>query len=340
MLGGSVKYTSKPYYHTGIGIRQYLSQHILDSKNPIQTSLTDSAGEDLNPLSELYLYYDHDDFFLKAGKQQLNTPLLNHDTTRLVPFSYRGLTAKFYLGICSCISVGYIDRFRFNNSETYTDITPVGRAENGIGYLGFNTVFGKVKHQWFYYHAPALYDAFHLQVESNTRYKKYQQIVYGVQGIYTFQNGSIAQITNRVNGGEDVRLLAAKLGLESHKFSYIGSLSYNFGGDGINRGYGGLSSLYTTLMISSGKKEGHPFAKSFKVRYTYYSPNKDKQYSSGLYFTNITYPENQNNTINALYIDHKFKFRPREYLLLRAEKQWIANASDKTYFRIISAYEF
>lgn len=59
-----------------------------------------------------------------------------------------------------------------------------------------------------------------------------------------------------------------------------------------------------------------------------------------MYLTNVTYKNDTSPTTNALYIDHKFKFRPREYILLRFEKQWIEGKDDKSYFRIISAYTF
>lgn len=340
VLGGYLKYTSKPLYDFGFTVKHYTSHLLLEGKNPEVTCLTDFAGEDLNPLSELYLYYKNDTFSTKIGRQELNTPLINNDTTRLIPFSYTGITSRYTFREDSYLSLGYITRFRFNNCESYTTMTPSGEAGNGVSFLGFNTRFGEVKHQWYYYHAPGLYDALHLQVESKTSYSQEREILYGVQAVYTFSNGPSENISNHANGGSNVKLLAAKLGLASDDFSYVASLSYNFGEDGINRGYGGLSSLYTTSMITNGKKDGHPFAKSLKVKYKYYTSKEKKEYSSSLYLTNVTYPESDYNTINALYFDHMFKFRPREYIFFRFEKQWIENEPNKMYFRLISAYEF
>ncbi len=340
VLGGFMKYTSKPYYHFGVAVKQYSSLLIFNAHNPSQTSLTDSAGHDINPLAELYLYYKDHTLHIKAGKQQLKTPLINDDTTRLIPFSYYGVTSQINVDNKSYLSFGYISEFRANNSEAYTKYSSSGLAQNGVTYLGFNTKFGDVAHQWYYYHAPDLYDAYHMQVDTKTKYDEFKDLIYGIQAIYTTNNSGGENITNRTNGGSNVKLISAKLGLDSEKFLYVGSLSYNFGKDGINRGYGGLSSLYTTSMITSGKQDGNPFAKSLKIRYKYYSPSKDKEYSSSIHLTNVTYQDNTKNSINALYVDHHFKFRPREYLLLRFENQWIAGENDKSYFRIISAYEF
>lgn len=340
VLGGYLKYTSPHFHHFGFSIKHYASHLIFKSENPASTCLTDLSGKDLNPLSELYLSYKNNSFSFKLGKQELDTPLINNDTTRLIPFSYDGITARYFLKPSSFISLGHISRFRFNNCESYTSMTPSGYAKDGVSFLGLNTKFGAVEHQWYYYHAPGLYDALHLQVNSKTKYYGNKQILYGVQAIYTFKAGSSENISTHNNGGDNVKLLAAKLGLVSDRFSYVTSLSYNFGEDGINRGYGGLSSLYTTSMITNGKQDGKPFAKSFKVKYKYYSTSKDKEYSSSLYLTNVSYPKSDHNTLNALYIDHLFKFRPREYIFLRFEKQWIDDGPDKTYFRLISSYEF
>ncbi|MDD3591896.1 MAG: hypothetical protein PHO65_04610 [Sulfurovum sp.] len=340
VLGGYLHYTSKPVYHFGVGIKQYLSELIFYSKNPALTSLTDSAGEDINPLSELYAYYETENFSLKLGKQQLSTPLLNDDTTRLIPFSYRGVTSRISWDTDAFLALGYITGFRTNTNEDYTPYTSSGLAEDGVAYLGFHTQFGSVKHQWYYYYAPGLYSTLHMEVSANAPYDSSKTLLYGVQAIYTFDNAGGNHTITGDNGGGDVRLIAAKVGIASQRFSYIGSLSYNLGEDGINRGYGGLSSLYTSSMITTGKKRGHPFAKSLKVHYRYYASDKEKEYSSALHFTNVTYGDASSPAVNALYIDHKFNFRPREYILLRYERQWIAGEDDKSYLRIISAYTF
>jgi len=335
-LGGFLQYTSAPLYHFGVGVKQYLSHLIFESQNPQSTSLTDAAGHDINPMAELNLYYKDDIFHVKAGKQQLQTPLINDDTTRLIPYSYLGVTAHIELDMRSQLLLGHISEFRANNSETYTKESSSGLAENGVGFIGFHTSFSDIKAHAYYYFAPKLFNAIHLQTESQYEYYDDKTLFYGLQAIYTHENDGGVNISNTRNGGGDVKLIAGKLGLKSEKFSYTASLSYNFGENGINRGYGGLSSLYTTAMVTNGKLEGNPFAKSLKVRYTY----GNKTYSSAIYLTNVTYKDNTKNTINSVYIDHRFNFRAREYLLLRFEQQWIKDERDKSYFRIISAYDF
>jgi len=340
-VGGFIAYRSIPLFeHFHLGYTHYLSYQLLDGKNPERTSLVGSAGKDISPLVELYVDYSDKSWEMKLGKQRLDTPLINDDTTRLIPFSYEAINMHYRFDEQSLLTAGYVWRFRPICSEEYTRMTPSGYAEDGVGYLGFNTEFGDVQHQWYYYHAPQLYDALHMQVESKTPYDTSKDIIYGVQAIYTFANGEGNNIENHANGGDDVQLLAAKLGLESSGFAWIASLSYNFGEDGISRGYGGLSSLYTSSMITTGKSQGNPFAKSIKLRYTYDSASKKDAYTSALYLTNVTYSDPTLKDINAIYIDHKFRFRPREYLHLRFERQFIAGEADRSYFRIISAYEF
>ncbi|MEA2048772.1 MAG: OprD family outer membrane porin [Campylobacterota bacterium] len=335
-LGGFIQYTSAPLYHFGLNLKQYASHLIFQSQNPENTSLTDWAGEDINPLSEFNLYYQNDNVHIKAGKQQLQTPLINDDTTRLIPFSYLGLTADINLDTSSKLFLGHISEFRANNSETYTEYSSSGFAEKGVSFVGLHTTLDSIKAEAYYYYAFKLYNTLHLQVEDHYQYSEEKTLFYGIQAIHTQKNKNGINISNTKNGGGDVKLVAGKIGIRSEKFSYTASLSYNFGEDGINRGYGGLSSLYTTAMITNGKLDGNPFAKSLKVRYTY----KNKIYSSALYLTNVSYKEKSKNSINSIYIDHKFNFRAREYLFLRFEHQWISDEQDKSYFRIISAYDF
>lgn len=338
-IGGSIYFRSKPLLgHFGIVCKHYLSHLIFNAKNPCKTALCDGAGNDINPLSQLYLYDQDDQLEIRAGRQQLNTPLINNDNTRMIPYSYEAITAKLKISPKSILSLGHVSRFRSNISNEFTKESASGYAKNGVSYIGLNTYFGDVKHQWYYYHANALYDALHLEVCTKTPFDATKKIIYGIQAIYTYGNG--VNIDNRNNGGSDVKLLAAKLGLAHKRFEWVASLSYNFGEDGLTRGYGGISSLYTTSMITSGKKQGNPFAKSLKIKYTYDSATRKDAYSSALYLTNVTHDDPIFHDINAIYIDHKFHFPPREYLHLRFEKQWINNAPDKTYFRIISAYEF
>ncbi|MBN2824237.1 MAG: OprD family outer membrane porin [Campylobacterales bacterium] len=338
-IGGFVAFRSKPLWgHFGLAYKHYLSHLIFDAKNPCSTALCDSAGKDINPLAQLYLYYQDELMEVRLGRQQLDTPLINNDTTRLIPFSYEALSAQFNLTPKTKLSLGHVTQFRTNISEDYTQTTASGYAKNGVSYIGLTTSYGNLKHQWYYYHAKGLFDALHTEVCTRMPYDKSLDWLYGVQAIYTFGGGT--NIDNRANGGDDVKLLAAKIGLANDRMSYVASLSYNFGEDGINRGYGGLSSLYTTSMITGGKKQGHPFAKSLKINYTYDSKTRKNAYSSALYLTNVTHDDPTFYDINAIYIDHKFHFRPREYIHLRFEKQWIDNGADKSYFRIISAYEF
>ena len=346
VVGGFIDYRSKALWgHLGIGFKHYYSHLIFDTKNPDKTSLTDKAGDEINPLAKFYLYYK-DDFMqdgsmeIRAGKQQLNTPLINNDTTRLIPFSYEAITAKFNFSKTTILSLGHVYKFRANNSESYTEFSSSGYAQNGVSFIGLNTQFGDVEHQWYYFCANELYNALHMEVKTQTPYDETKDIIYGVQAIYTFKNANGKNIDNSNNGGDNIRLLATKIGFKKSGFESIFSLSYNFGADGISRGYGGVASLYTTSMMTSGKTEGKPFAKSFKLKYTYDSASRKDAYSSSLYLTNVTYPSADFHNINAIYIDHKFHFRPREYIHLRFEHQWIDNAQDRNYFRIISAYEF
>ncbi len=338
-LGGFLSYRSVPVMdHFGMGYTQYLSHLIFSEQNPCKTLLCDGAGHDINPMAELYLYYSDDHVDVTAGRQQLDTPLINDDTTRLIPYSYEAITAKVRFDRDTILSLGHVSGFRTNTSEEYTDESSSGYARSGVSYIGLNTAFGNVKHQWYYYHADGLYDALHTEVSTKTPYDSSRDLLYGVQAIYTFNGGE--NISNRSNGGDDVRLIAAKLGIANDRYEWIGSLSYNFGDDGISRAYGGLASVYTTSMITGGKDVGNPFAKSLKITYNYDSATRKNAYTSSLHLTNVTYDDPALHDTNAIYIDHRFNFRPREYIFLRFERQWIDGAADRSYFRIISAYEF
>ncbi len=224
-LGGFVAYRSKPLWGWGMAYKHYFSHLILDAKNPCKTALCDEAGNDINPLAQLYLYYQNASFEIRLGKQQLDTPLLNNDTTRLIPYSYEGLSAIVNLNPQTKLSIGHIDRFRTNISQDYTRNSASGYAREGVSYVGVEGVWDSANFQGYYYHAHGLYDALYTQLSAKTPYNSRLDWLYGVESISTFGGGE--NIDNRNNGGDDVRVISTKIGLGNERFSWIAAFSFN-----------------------------------------------------------------------------------------------------------------
>ncbi|MDD2265293.1 OprD family outer membrane porin [Sulfuricurvum sp.] len=113
-LGGMLKYETVPWNGVKAGFAAYLSQ-----KLPFVTGNNEKANGDLFAadaksylyLGEAYLDYTTEEFALRIGRQQINTPLADTDDIRMHPNTFEAAMAS-YKGFEGTILVGgYITRF-------------------------------------------------------------------------------------------------------------------------------------------------------------------------------------------------------------------------------------
>jgi hypothetical protein len=245
----------------------------------------------------------------------LNTPMMNDDTTRIVPWSYQGAAYTGEAIPDTKVQLNYIRQIRSYTSDVYTKESASGEIGSGITMLGIQ--YNGLDHidlQSYYYYAPDLYSTFIAQADYKLILDKDNMICVGIQYFNSGNGGKYAETENK-NGGDDIDLLAFKAGF--HAEDWLVSLNYsqNFGISGIVKGYGGLAKVFTTSMIANGRGNYKP--------------------------TNTRVKDSRGDDFDAYYMHWRHRFNVDTSLFVRFENMDYKNdKSDTKYLRVIAAYQF
>ena len=338
-IGGHLKYstdTSQMIYGT---VRFHTSQPIGYSHNPEDTSLFQDNGEALTVNSEAYIGWHAKGRVLKAGNLMLNTPMMNDDTTRIVPWSYQGMAYTGKAIPHSKVQLYHISQIRSFTSDTYTKESASGDIGSGITMLSIcYDGLKDVKLQSFYYYAPDLYSTFIAQAEYNHVLDN-DLLFFDIQYFKSGNGGKYAQTENK-NGGDDIDLIAAKLEYNAVDWEVSLNYSQNFGVSGIVKGYGGLAKVFTTSMVANGRGNYKPETWMLKTAYDF-PYGKWGESELAFTYTNTRTKDSRGDDFDAYYFHWRHQFRIDSSLYVRYENlEYKNDKSDAKYLRIIAAYNF
>lgn len=137
--GGILKYESGGYHRFRFGLAYYGSHKIgnfYTRKEGIGTSLLQLNGEDIQFLGEAYLQYDIAKTTLKAGRQQLDTPLLEGNDQRLVPTVFEAYIIKSEDLPSTLVEAGYVTAYSgFASYKSGFDRQDHFWGKDGLGYI-------------------------------------------------------------------------------------------------------------------------------------------------------------------------------------------------------------
>ena len=340
-LGGYLMYTTDTNEDLYGSIRFHNSSPIGNNKNKTNTQLfnNDKDGQTLTAVSESYLaLHDYDQEF-KAGNMMLSTPMMNDDITRTVPWSYQGFTYSANLSKEVQVQVYHITQIRSHTSDDYTKESASGDIGSGITMFALKYLSKSLTLQSYYYYAPDLYSTFIAQSDYKLRGDDETFFCFGAQYFKSGNGGEYAQRENR-NGGDDIDLLAFRVGYNAQKWIINLNYSQNFGLSGIVKGYGGLSKVYTTSMVANGRGNYKPETWMFKYLY-----NLDEsdwgETELALWLTNTRVKDSRGDDFDAYYLHLKHNFDVTSSIYFRYENiNYKNDKSDSAYFRIISEYKF
>jgi len=165
-VGGFLKYstdTNRSIYGT---VRFHTSQPVGYSKNREDTTLFKDNGDALTVNSEAYIGWRGTHRVLKVGNLMLNTPMMNDDRTRIVPWSYQGAAYTGEAIPHTKVQLNYINQIRSYTSDEYTKESASGEIGSGITMFGLQ--YDGIKDldiQSYYYYAPDLYSTFIVQAD-------------------------------------------------------------------------------------------------------------------------------------------------------------------------------
>lgn len=277
---------------------------------------------------------------MRLGNFMLKAPMINDDTTRIVPWSYQGFTYTGDVIEDVRVQVHYINAMRSNTSSKYEKKSASGEiGDSGITMLSFHYNGVEGMHlQSYYYYAPELYSTFIAQSEYEFLDVNDVHHCIGVQYFNSSDGGKYSDTYSR-NGGDDIDLLALRIAVDTENWLVSLNYSKNFGVSGIVKGYGGLAKVYTSSMIANGRGNYKPETWMLKTKYEF--PIASYNSEIAFNFTNTKVHEKREDDFNAYYVHFKHYFNEDTSIYLRYENMnYLSDKSDASYFRAIATYRF
>ena len=341
-LGGYLKYstdTNRSIYAT---VRFHTSQPVGYNKNKEDTALfnNDRNAEALTANSEAFIGWRSSTRVLKVGNLMLNTPMMNDDTTRIVPWSYQGAAYTGEAIPDTKVQLNYIRQIRSYTSDKYTEESASGEIGSGITMLGIQ--YDGLDHidlQSYYYYAPDLYSTFIVQADYEFTIDKDNMFCASVQYFNSGNGGKFAETENK-NGGDDIDLIAVKVGFDAEDWLVSLNYSKSFGLSGIVKGYGGLAKVFTTSMVANGRGNYKPETWMLKTEYEF-PVGTWGQSELAVTLTNTRVKDSRGDDFDAYYMHWRHRFNIDTSLFVRFENMDYKNdKSDGKYFRVIASYDF
>ncbi len=341
-MGGYLKYSTDINQTIYASIRYHISSPLGSGKNREDTALFSSEDSDsLLANSEAYIGWRTDNSILKVGNLMLNTPMINDDRSRIVPWSYRGVAYTRKLVYDTKVQLYHITDIRSYTSDEYTKQSASGSiGSSGLSMLGLHyDGLSNLKLHSYYYYAPDLYST--LTAEANYELLLDEESMF----CFSFQyfksgGGGIYNNTEDKNGGDDIDLLSTKVGYYSDDLTISIAYSQNFGVSGIVKGYGGLTKVYTTSMIANGRGNYKPETWMLKSSYEFLSTSWGTS-EVAMTLTSTRTHDNRGDEFDAYYLHWKHKFDIDTSLFIRYENlSYYGDKSDAQYFRIIASHRF
>jgi len=336
--GGYLKYTTNTKNPLFASLGFHTSNSILNSRSKEKTALFKTDGTALTAISESFLAYKTKNRILKVGNFMLNTPMMNDDTTRIVPWSYRGFAYTGETIKDLKVQLYYIDSIRSHTTDEYKKQSASGEFDNitmlSLHYNGINGL----KTQAYYYYAPKLYSTFVAQADYEKALDEDTLICFGMQYFRSGDGGKYANTEDK-NGGDDINLVALRSSIDSKNWSLSLNYSQNFGISGVVKGYGGLAKVYTTSMIANGRGAFKP--ETWMLKANHDLNLGDYQSEVALTLTNTQTKDKRGDDFNAYYFHFKHFFTKEASIYLRYESlKFASSIKDANYFRAIVTYKF
>lgn len=340
-LGGHLQYTTQTYKELYAQIAFHTSNPVGSQDNKTATGLfnNDKGGKALTALSSSFIGYRRNSRVLKLGNFRLNTPMMNDDTTRIVPWSYQGVAFTSTPRSGLRVQLNHITRIRKNTSDAYEKESASGAFEQGITMLGLHyDPYDELSFYSFYYHAPGLYDTFIAQADFKHPMDDDYFFCMGAQYFNSGNGGKYAVRESR-DGGDDIDLVALRTSFETEQWQIGLNYSQNFGVSGIVKGYGGLSKVYTSSMIANGRGNYRPETWMLKSRYDL-PVTTFGQSELAITLTRTRVKDARGDDFDAYYGHLRHYFDVDTSLYIRYEHiDYLDDKSDAGYLRIIASYD-
>lgn len=168
-IGGVLKYETAAWNDIKFGVAAYVSQKLgFATGNDAKTNLDffDEEGKSYAYVGEAYLDYTIDDFNLRVGRQQIDSPFADTDDIRMHPNTFEAAMAT-YTGLAGTTLLGgYVTRWAGYDSgdekSTFKELDGVNGESNGAVVIGaLNESIENLSVQGWYYGADKIADLYY-----------------------------------------------------------------------------------------------------------------------------------------------------------------------------------
>jgi len=316
-LGGFLQYRTKPYKNSFFNIMFNTVNPVSSLKNQKKTGFLTDDKKSVDSLVEAYLCFVDGKHSLKIGREQLDTPLMNSNEARVIPYSYSGFRYLWKNDSSGKIAAGSVSLIKKPTEREFSATGDSGYAEEGILYLGTESRNWGYDYKIYYYRAKEMFDSLFFQIDKNVDVGRWR-LYSGIQYIKTYKNGTGKNIDpQRENGGSDVQISAIRAGFRYEKAGLLAAYSQNSGADGLAKAYGGQAELFTNSMITSGISRGGPETVSLRFKYDW-----SREISSKVIYADTRFrlkehpgiPGSYTNDFDTLYFDTKYSYDRDSYI--------------------------
>ncbi|NLA76038.1 MAG: OprD family porin, partial [Deltaproteobacteria bacterium] len=252
--GLNIGYTTSPWYGFGAGINFYAVDDLGANGNIANNSAHRiDASESVAWLGEAYISYKKSNTAIKAGRQNINSPLINSDDWAVFPNSFEALWLQNTDIKDTSITAAYITKERKIKGDTFEDFA----GDNGSLMLGAeNKSIPGLALKGYYYHirSASNIDSFYFEASG-----KIKNINIAGQYLYFNPDGPGADSTNAAGFQ-----ISSKIGLFDLSGAYsrvgTGSMMAARFSDG-----GCKTPLYTQTISGDGDIAGATDTNSIKL---------------------------------------------------------------------------
>jgi len=225
-IGGALAYHTAVYKGFSAGLSGVFVYNVgstefhdsLISRNEVELFdvVHHNNKNDLDRLEELYLAYEWKNNKIKVGKQDITTPMVNMQDTRMKPYVFKGVWGKFQLAKNTKLDAGWFTEASPRSTVHWYGIDEAigiyGQGYNtnglesdyqgnihskGLGIVGLSNEFHNLKSQIWLYHINNILNLYFAQFDYETQIKNHT-LVLGWQSLYenAHHNGGTSDLTH------------------------------------------------------------------------------------------------------------------------------------------------
>ncbi len=258
-IGGQVKYETGTWNGLKMGVAAYVSQNIhgiSGEGSKLNGDFFGANGDSFAYIGEAYLDYTRNDFNIRVGRQQIDTPLADTDDIRMLPNTFEAAIAS-YGGIeNTTLLAGYVKRWAgFDSGDDISrykrldGVDSKGAAVAAVIYEGIENL----GLQGWYYGIDNLADAVYLEASYSMEFPEGLTLDLAAQSAH-FSESQNSNIDGRAIG------LSASFGVGALSFGAAINVASNGTGEAVTNGFGGgpyFTSMEETTIDGLNDVEAH-----------------------------------------------------------------------------------